>query len=109
MEQCQSRHRRLRRHGEYRGQPWAPTSPSAESSFDTTAYTINTGANTLTLGATNNTISLDSVAAATITGTIAGTGNFILSGNPTVAGTLTLNNTGDGWSGTTTVNAGSTL
>jgi fibronectin-binding autotransporter adhesin len=80
--------------------------------FDTSGYTINalTNSKTLTLGATDNTISFGTGAiSGTITGAIAGTGNFILSGNPTVASTLTLNNTGNGWFGTTTVNAGSTL
>ena len=80
--------------------------------FDTSAYVINanTNAKTLTFGATDNTIRLGNVAAATITGTVAGTGNVTLTSNPTIAGTLTLNGTSTGgWSGTTTINAGTTM
>ena len=39
--------------------------------FNTTGYTISNGANTLTFGAANNTITLNSIAAATITGALA--------------------------------------
>jgi fibronectin-binding autotransporter adhesin len=80
--------------------------------FDTTGYVItNTTGNALTFGAANNTITLNNVAAATITGPVDGTGNVTLTAaNPATAGTLTLNGTSNGgWSGTTTVNAGMTL
>ncbi|HSI09159.1 MAG TPA: autotransporter-associated beta strand repeat-containing protein [Rariglobus sp.] len=83
--------------------------------FNTNNYTLVNGANTLTFGAANNTITLNNLPAATITGAVAGTGsNVTLSGgvlngsvNP---GTLTLNGTSTtGWSGTTTVGNGTTL
>lgn len=78
--------------------------------FDTTAYTITTTGYTLNFGAANNTIRLGNIALATITGPVGGTGNVILTAaNPAIAATLTLNSTGNGWSGTTTVNAGMTL
>ncbi|HEX8915276.1 MAG TPA: hypothetical protein VF796_23185, partial [Humisphaera sp.] len=81
-------------------------------SFNTTGYVVSTGANTLTFGAADNTVLLNNVAAATITGSVGGTSkNVTLStSNPNTAGTLTLNGTSaNGWSGTTTVNAGATL
>lgn len=81
--------------------------------FNTTGYTLTTGANTLTFGATNNAITLNRVAAATITGTVAGTGNVLLAGGSSggqTVGTLTFNGTSTGgWSGTTTVNNGMTM
>ena len=79
--------------------------------FNTTGYNITTGANTLTFGAANNSISLNNIAAASITGLTGGSGNVTLAAiNPATAGAITLNgiSTG-GWSGTTTVNAGTTL
>ena len=83
--------------------------------FNTTAYTINTAANALTFGAANNSIVLNGIAAATITGSVtsgAG-GNLTLGGGVfggVVVGTLTLNGTSlGGWSGTTTINNGMTL
>ena len=85
--------------------------------FDTTAYTLS--GSTLTFGAANNTVTLYGIAAATITGTVAGSGNNLTLATadiPTLVGssalncTLTLNGTSTGgWSGTTTVNSGATL
>ncbi|HSH93110.1 MAG TPA: hypothetical protein VK968_03115, partial [Roseimicrobium sp.] len=83
--------------------------------FNTTGYTISTGVNTLGFGATNNTITLNNVAAATITGTVGGTGNVALvrtssSTGTFTAGTLNLNGaSAGGWSGTTSVGHGTTL
>lgn len=83
--------------------------------FNTNNYTLVTGANTLTFGAANNTITLNNLPSATITGAVAGTGgNVTLSGGAlngsTNPGTLTLNGTSTtGWSGTTTVGNGTTL
>ncbi len=79
--------------------------------FDTTGYTIANGANTLSFGAANNAITLNNIAAATITGNVSGSGNVTLSTtNPATAGTLTLNGTStSGWNGTTTINPGITL
>jgi fibronectin-binding autotransporter adhesin len=80
--------------------------------FDTTGYVItNAAGNALTFGAANNTITLNNVAAATIRGPITGSGNVTLTTpNPATAGTVTFDvNTGNGWSGTTTVNPGMTL
>ena len=80
--------------------------------FNTTGYIVDASANALTFGATNNTITLNNIAAATITGTVAGTGsNVTLScGFGTTAGTVNCNGTSaGGWTGTTTVNAGITL
>ena len=80
--------------------------------FDTTAYYISTGANTLFFGAGNDTITLNNaIAAATITGTVGGSGNLALTTpNPYTSSTLTFNgiSTG-GWSGATTVNSGMNL
>jgi len=76
--------------------------------FTTTGYTINNSTYTLTFGATDNTILLNNVGAATITGQLGGSGNVALTAaNPVTAGTVTFNgiSTG-GWSGTTTVNPG---
>ncbi|OPZ24811.1 MAG: Autotransporter-associated beta strand repeat protein [Lentisphaerae bacterium ADurb.BinA184] len=81
----------------------------------TTGYTVNasTQAKTLTFSAADNTITLGNVAAATLTGAVAGTGNLIVTGGAyggQTAGTLTLNGTSTGgWSGTTTVTTGMTL
>ena len=84
--------------------------------FDTNNYVINTGANTLSFAATNNFIGFRSVAAATITGDVSGSGNVSIGlVNPIVGTTLTpftltLNGTSaGGWSGTTTIGALSTL
>ena len=79
--------------------------------FNTTGYTINTGANTLTFAAGTNNILFNAIAAATITDTVAGSGNVVLAAlNPFTARTLTLNGTStNGWTGTTTINAGMTL
>ena len=79
--------------------------------FDTTAYTLTTTGYTLNFAAANNTITLNTIAAATITGPVGGTGNVTLTAvNPSTAGTLTLNGTSTGgWSGTTTINNGMTL
>jgi fibronectin-binding autotransporter adhesin len=78
--------------------------------FNTTGYTISTGSNTLFLSGTSN-ILFNNIAAATITGTVGGAGNVVLSAtNSFTAGTLTLNGTSaGGWSGTTTINPGMTL
>ena len=80
--------------------------------FDTTAYYISTGANTLFFGAGNDTITLNNtIAAATITGTVGGSGNLTFTTpNPYTSSTLTFNgiSTG-GWSGATTVNSGMNL
>jgi autotransporter-associated beta strand protein len=79
--------------------------------FNTTGYTISTGANTLTFGAANNTITLNNIAQATITGAVSGTGNMtFLASNPATAGTVTFNGTSaGGWSGTTTAGSSTTL
>lgn len=81
--------------------------------FDTTGYIINgeTNAKTLTFASGNNAIVLNNIAAATINGTVGGSGNVILStSNPATSGTLTLGLTSTaGWSGSTTINAGMTL
>ena len=84
--------------------------------FDTTGYVINTGANTLSFAATNNFIGFNRVAAATINGSVGGSGNVSIGlVNPMVGTTLTpftltLNGTSaGGWSGTTTIGALSTL
>lgn len=81
--------------------------------FNTTGYTITNGTNALTFGATNNAITLNNVAAAGISGLVAGTGNVTLSGGVyggQTAGVLTFNGTSaTGWSGTTTINTGMTM
>ena len=89
--------------------------------FGAPSYTINTGSNTLTFGAANNTIRLNTLAqanatttvGATITGAVAGTGNITLDGGLAaglVGNTLTFNGTSTGgWSGATTVNFGQTM
>jgi fibronectin-binding autotransporter adhesin len=89
--------------------------------FNQTGYTLNLGANTLTFGAANNAITLNTLSmtnattavGATITGAVAGTGNLTLSGGLAaglVANTLTLNGTStSGWSGATTIGVGQTL
>jgi autotransporter-associated beta strand protein len=84
--------------------------------FDTTGYTIDAGAGTLSFGAPNNIIGFSRVSSATITGAVAGSGNVATRiVNPMVGTTLTnftLAFTGTstgGWSGTTTVGNLSTL
>lgn len=82
--------------------------------FNTTGYTLDSSANALTFGATDNAITLNNVAAATITGGVAGSGkNVRLTGGTyggNTAGTLTLNGTSaGGWSGTTTIGNGMTM
>ncbi|MES2658956.1 MAG: autotransporter-associated beta strand repeat-containing protein [Verrucomicrobiota bacterium] len=83
--------------------------------FNTNAYSlVSTATNILTFGAADNTITLDNLATATITGTVAGTGNVTLAGGvangSVTAGTLNLNGTSTtGWSGTTTLNNGVTV
>ena len=89
--------------------------------FDTPGYTLTTGANTLTFGAGNDLIRLNTLAqanatttvGATITGTVGGTGNITVDGGLAaglVTNTLTLNGTSTGgWSGTTTIGVGQTL
>ncbi len=84
--------------------------------FYTTGYVITaTSPNTLTFGAGDNTVKLNSTGAtaATITGTVAGgaTANVILTGaNSATGGTLTLNGTSTGgWGGTTTIGNNKTL
>jgi autotransporter-associated beta strand protein len=79
-------------------------------SFRTNGYTINSGSSGLSFGAANNTILLAGNANATITGTVGGSGNVILGPLPSFSRTLTLNGTSaGGWSGTTTLNLGSTM
>jgi len=89
--------------------------------FGAPSYTITTGTNTLTFGAADNTIRLNTLAqanatttvGATITGTVAGTGNITLDGGLAaglVGNTLTFNGTSTGgWSGATTINFGQTM
>ncbi len=84
--------------------------------FNTTGYSIGTGANNLTFNTGTDNIVLNNVAAATITGTVSGTGSVSLfrtrsntSGGNT-AGVLTFNGTSTGgWSGATTIGHGTTL
>jgi autotransporter-associated beta strand protein len=81
--------------------------------FNASGYNINTGANALTFGAANNTVALNnSVTAATITGTIASSAaNMTFTAqNPLANHALTFTGANTtGWSGTTTVNAGTTV
>ncbi len=82
--------------------------------FSNSGYTIAAGASGLTFGAASNDVRMLNVtgttSAATISGTVGGSGNVTLTSvNPVVTSTLTLNSTGDGWSGATTVEAGATL
>ncbi|WP_415663385.1 beta strand repeat-containing protein [Rariglobus hedericola] len=77
--------------------------------FNTTGYTINTGANTLTF-ATGSTITLNNIAAAAITGNVSGSGAVTLTRSTGTAGILTLNGTSTGgWSGATTLSNGAGL
>jgi autotransporter-associated beta strand protein len=78
--------------------------------FETTAYTVNTDVNTLAFSG-NSPLSFNNVAAATITGAVSGTGSVVLASvRPSTASSLTFNGTSTGgWSGTTTVNASTTL
>ena len=89
--------------------------------FNSAGYVLALGTNTMTFGAADNAISLNSLAqanaltamGATITGAVAGTGNVTFSGGLAagLAGsTLTLNGTStSGWSGSTTIGVGQTL
>ncbi|MCY2975946.1 MAG: autotransporter-associated beta strand repeat-containing protein [Planctomycetota bacterium] len=81
--------------------------------FRTTAYSIDAGASGLTFGAPNNAITLENVAAATINGTILGTGNVSLGGGRRrglTASILTLGGTSaGGWTGATTIGVAQTL
>ncbi len=84
--------------------------------LSSTGYTLTAGTEGLSFGATNNTIRLvnssnGTTSAATISGTVGGTGNVILTSiNPVVTSTLTFNGTSTGgWSGTTTVNQNFTV
>ena len=84
--------------------------------FNTTAYILGVAANTnaITFGANSN-IVLNNVAAATINGSLAGSGNVTLTGGVfggATAGTLNLSGTGTsltGYTGTTTINNGMTM
>ncbi|MEZ0256301.1 MAG: beta strand repeat-containing protein, partial [Chthoniobacter sp.] len=89
--------------------------------FNTASYVINTGANTLSFGATNDAITMNNIASAagntaasaTITGQVGGSGNVTISGGAgggLVANTLTLNGTSTGgWTGSTTINNNQTI
>ncbi|MBA4019779.1 MAG: hypothetical protein C0483_21650 [Pirellula sp.] len=87
--------------------------------FRTTGYTLSNALNTLTFAGSANTITLNSVALATISGRLAGTGSVTISGGVyggQVASTLLLNGTDalngasiGGWSGATTINNGMTV
>jgi fibronectin-binding autotransporter adhesin len=84
--------------------------------FNTTGYTLGAAANAnaITFGVNSN-IVLNNVAAATINGSLAGSGNVTLTGGAfggATAGTLTLSGTGTsltGYTGTTTINNGMTM
>ena len=77
--------------------------------FNTTGYSINTGANTLTF-ANGSVITLNNIAAATITGAVTGSGSMAITSSGSTAGVLTLNGTSaGGWSGATTISNGATL
>jgi autotransporter-associated beta strand protein len=77
--------------------------------FNTTSYVLS--GDTLTFGAADNAIVLNNIAVATRTGAVAGSGIVTLTaGNPATAGTLNLTGaTAGGWSGTTTLNPGTTI
>ncbi|QTN31445.1 autotransporter-associated beta strand repeat-containing protein [Akkermansiaceae bacterium] len=82
--------------------------------FNTTAYTIAAGTNGLTFSSGNNSVSnimVGATTAATITGTVGGTGaNLILSSHPLSNSTLTFSGiSAGGWTGTTTINSNYTL
>ena len=80
--------------------------------FNTTGYTItNTSGSILAFGAANNTITLNGIAGATISGPVGGSGNVTLANqNPAASGTVTFNGIATGgWSGTTTINPGQNL
>ncbi len=79
--------------------------------FNITGYTVSNSTYTLTFGAADNTITLNNVAAATISRAVGGSGNVLLKATGSGAsGTVTFNATSaGGWSGTTTVNPGMTL
>jgi len=87
--------------------------------FNTTAYALGVAANAnaITFGGTTNNIILNNVAAATINGSLAGTGSsaVVLSGGiygGQTPGVLTLAGTGTGltgYSGSTTINNGMTM
>ncbi len=78
--------------------------------FDTTGYTISATGYALTFGAGSDTIALNNIAAATVTGAVGGTGAVTITNMGTTAGTLTLNGTSTaGWSGATTISNVATL
>jgi len=82
--------------------------------FNTTGYTLDAGANTLTFGAADNIILFHGIVAATNAGAVAGPGrNVTLTGGThggIVSGTLSLIGTStNGWSGTTAIGNGMTL
>ncbi|MEZ0215859.1 MAG: autotransporter-associated beta strand repeat-containing protein [Rariglobus sp.] len=78
--------------------------------FNTQGYVISTGANTLSFGAGTDTITLNNISSATITGAVGGTGSVVLTRTGTLTASLALNGTSTtGWSGSTTINSGATL
>ncbi len=82
--------------------------------FNTTGYTVTASvANPLSFGAANTALTLNNVAAATVTGPVGGTGGVVLSGGVfggVTTGTFTFNGVStSGWSGATTINNGMTM
>ncbi|MFA6288911.1 MAG: autotransporter-associated beta strand repeat-containing protein [Opitutaceae bacterium] len=79
--------------------------------FNTTGYTLNTDStNLLTFGAGTDTITLNNIAAATITGPVTGAGDVTITRSNGTSGTLTLNGTSaTGWTGTTAISNGVTV
>jgi autotransporter-associated beta strand protein len=79
--------------------------------FNITGYTVSNSTYTLTFGAADNKITLNNVAAATISRSVGGSGNVLLTTTGSGAsGTVTFNATSTGgWSGATTVNPNMTL
>ncbi len=83
--------------------------------FSNSGYTITAGTEGLTFGTGTNHVRMLNVSggssAATISGTVTGTGNLVFTSvAPDVGSTLTLSGTSTGgWSGTTAINAGFTL
>lgn len=73
--------------------------------FNTMGYTIDASSQALGFGAGSNTVFLNNIANASITGAVGGTGSVtVLSADPLSAGTLTLDGTSaGGWSGSTTI------
>ena len=92
-----------------------PISVGGLTFFSNSGYTIAAGTEGLTFGAATNQVRMLNVSgttsAATISGTVTGTGNLVFTSvAPDVASTLTFNGTSaGGWSGTTTINPGMTL